>query len=111
MNKNRQRTFIENVQPLVDNGLYPIKREPGDKVHVTADIFRDGHQKICAWVEYRVAGRQKWNYVRMECTNPGLDFWEAEFEVDQIGFYEYCLASYCDDYATWVFDMADVKRS
>lgn len=101
---NRLRTFIENVQPLVDNGLYPIKREPGDTVHITADIFRDGHQKICAWVKYRVAGRQKWNSVRMECTNPGLDFWEAEFTVEQVGFYEYNLVSYCDDYATWVFD-------
>lgn len=101
---NRQRTFIENVQPLVDNGLYPIKREPGDNIHITADIFRDGHQKICAWVEYRVMGRQKWYTSKMVCTNPGLDFWEADFQVEQLGFYEYCLASYCDDYGTWVAD-------
>ncbi len=104
MTKNRKRALIENVRPLVDAGVYPLKREPGDSVKVTAEIFRDGHQKVVAWVEYRASGRNKWHKVPMECINPGLDLWETEFKVEQAGFYEYRIATYCEEYGTWVFD-------
>jgi starch synthase (maltosyl-transferring) len=102
--KNRKRVLIENVRPLVDNGVYPIKREIGDVVPVTADIFRDGHQKICAWVEYRHIGKKKWHKVKMDCINPGLDLWEANYKVEQIGLYEYRIVAYCEDFGSWLFD-------
>ena len=41
--------LIEDIQPQVDCGRYPIKREVGDAVEVTADIFRDGHDLLAAW--------------------------------------------------------------
>ena len=104
MTRNRKRAFIENVRPLVDAGTYPLKREPGDGVKVIADIFRDGHQKVAAWVEYRPVDRKKWHKVPMTCTNPGMDLWETEFKVDQVGFYEYMIVAYCEEYGTWVFD-------
>lgn len=102
--KNRKRVLIENIRPLVDGGLYPLKREPGDQVEVIAEIFRDGHQKICAWIEYRHSGKKTWHKVAMPCTNPGLDLWEAAFTVEQIGFYSYRIAAYCEDYGTWLID-------
>ena len=40
--------LIENVEPLVDCGRYALKREEGDRVDVTADIFREGHDLIAA---------------------------------------------------------------
>lgn len=104
MTRNRKRALIENVRPLVDNGLYPLKREPGDRVQVVADIFRDGHQKVVAWVEYRPLSRKKCHRVPMLCTNPGMDLWEAEFTVEQIGFYEYQIVTYCEEFGTWIYD-------
>ena len=35
-------------QPHVDDGRYPIKRVAGEQIRVTADIFADGHDSICA---------------------------------------------------------------
>ena len=102
--KNKRRVIIENVQPLVDSGYYPIKREVGDKLHVTADIFRDGHQKIAVWLAYRHSSDKRWCHEQMTCTNPGLDIWEGEFEVKKIGFYEYRIEAYCEDFGTWVED-------
>lgn len=102
--KNRKRIIIEKIRPLVDNGAYPIRREQGDMLQVTADVFRDGHQKVCAWVEYRSAGRKNWLKVKMDCTNPGLDIWETSFLVDKLGFYEYRIAAYCEDFGTWLSD-------
>lgn len=103
-NKNRKRVLIENIRPLVDCGLYPLKREPGDEVEVIAELFRDGHQKIAAWVEYRPSKRKDWHKVEMVCTNAGLDLWQTAFKVENIGFYDYLIASYCEDYGTWVAD-------
>ncbi len=102
--KNKKRIIIENVKPLVDSGRCPLKREAGDSVKVIADIFRDGHQKITAWVAYRHQGKKDWAFMPMICTNPGLDVWESEFSVDKIGFYEYQIEAYCEDFGTWVLD-------
>jgi hypothetical protein len=37
--------IVENLQPVVDGGSFPIKAVPGEIIEVTADIFRDGHDK------------------------------------------------------------------
>ena len=44
---------IENVAPAVDCGRYPVKREVDDVVEVTADIFREGHEQLLAFLKFR----------------------------------------------------------
>ena len=51
--KGKSRVIIENVQPQIDQGLYPAKRTVGERVDVTADIFGDGHDHLRAQVLYR----------------------------------------------------------
>ncbi len=41
-----RRVVIENVEPQVDCGRFPIKRTIGDRVLVSADIFADGHDVL-----------------------------------------------------------------
>ena len=48
---------IENLQPLVDGGRYPIKRVVGEDVVVEADIFKDGHDIVAAALKWRVTRR------------------------------------------------------
>jgi starch synthase (maltosyl-transferring) len=103
-NKHKKRILIENVRPLIDHGRYAIKLEKGDQLEIAADIFRDGHQKICARVELKSPGKRHWQQIRMKCTNPGLDLWETSFEMDKIGYHKYQVVAYCDDYNTWVMD-------
>ena len=40
------RVVIENIRPQLDCGRFPIKRTPGEMVHVVADIFADGHDVL-----------------------------------------------------------------
>src|SRR5260370_32332703 len=58
------RTFlsvvIENVQPLLDGGDYPIKRVVGEDLVVEADIFKDGHDVVAAGLKWRVLGKREW---------------------------------------------------
>src|SRR5690348_7773122 len=34
---------IENVEPEIDGGRWPIKRVVGETIDVAADIFKEGH--------------------------------------------------------------------
>lgn len=83
----RDSLVIENVRPLVNAGQFPIKREPGDSVTVQADIFRCSHEKYDAAIEYRQAGKKKWEKAPMAFVDN--DLWEGSFTVKSIGFYEY----------------------
>ena len=42
------RVIIEAVEPQVDGGRFPIKRVVGEKVAVSADIYKEGHDKRAA---------------------------------------------------------------
>ena len=44
----RARAIIAGVLPQVDAGHYPVKRLAGDVLHISADVFADGHDLIAA---------------------------------------------------------------
>ena len=48
---------IENLQPLVDGGRYPVKRVVGEDLVVEADVFKDGHDVVAALLKWRALGR------------------------------------------------------
>ena len=49
----RRTVVIEAVEPLVDGGRYPLKREVGAVLEVTADIFKEGHDVLVASLLHR----------------------------------------------------------
>src|SRR5467141_5324707 len=53
MPERRGSTVIENVQPQLDGGRYPVARLAGEPVRVTADIFKEGHDDLAAVVRWR----------------------------------------------------------
>ena len=53
MPERRGSTVIENVQPQLDGGRYPVARLAGEPLRVTADIFKEGHDELAAVVRWR----------------------------------------------------------
>ena len=51
----RRRVLIENVQPEIDCGRFPIKRVIGERVDVEADVFNDSHDALSCLLRYRQA--------------------------------------------------------
>ncbi|HOY69060.1 MAG TPA: alpha-1,4-glucan--maltose-1-phosphate maltosyltransferase [Candidatus Ozemobacteraceae bacterium] len=98
------RILIEQVRPSVDDGRYPIKREAGDSVEVTADVFRDGHDQIVVWLLDRKVGAKEWHRSPMRCINAGLDVWQGRFTVVEIGAHEYAIEASCDLFGSWASD-------
>ena len=98
-----RKVVIENVQPEVDCGRFPIKRTIGESVEVTADIFADGHDVLYAVLRHRPASRPDWQEVPMQpLVN---DSWQAEFQVEAEGRHIYTLQAWSDRFLTWSRDI------
>jgi starch synthase (maltosyl-transferring) len=97
--KGQTRVIIENVQPQVDEGLYPAKRTVGERVDVTANIFGDGHDHIRARILYKKEGEAKWQ--EKEMVHTMNDEWQASFYVEEKGIYRFTLQAWIDHFDTW----------
>ncbi len=96
--------LIEDVRPQIDCGRYPIKREVGDRLSVTADIFREGHDKIAAVLQYRLQGHVAWSEVDM--TYIDNDRWGATIELTENARYEYRIEAVPDPFESWRDEIA-----
>src|SRR5215472_12771137 len=74
------RVVIENVQPEVNSGQFPVKRILGNEVFVTADIHADGHDVLAAVLCYRPLDRTEWTEISM--TDQGNDVWRGQFRME-----------------------------
>src|SRR5262245_56058187 len=110
-----RRVIIEHVKPEIDAGRFPIKRTPGERVHVTAAIHADGHDVLAASLWYRhvdhdgetvstpvpatfdaAAGWQEAVMVPL-----GNDEWSGSFTVGGLGGAEYTIEAWVDTFASW----------
>jgi starch synthase (maltosyl-transferring) len=93
------RVWIENLCPQVDSGRFPVKRTVGEQVIVTADIFADGHDALCAALIYRRHSEETWRETPMVFR--GNDVWTAEFIIEALEPYSYTVEAWLDPFATW----------
>ncbi|MCD6028033.1 MAG: alpha,4-glucan--maltose-phosphate maltosyltransferase [Thermomicrobiales bacterium] len=91
--------IIERVQPEIDGGRYPVKRVQSDILEVSADIFKDGHDKIAAVVKYRRADEDDWREAEMRLVDN--DRWAGEILLTDNTRYVYTIEAFPDRWATW----------
>lgn len=103
----RARAVIENVQPEIDGGQFPIKRVVGESVIVEADIFADGHDVVECLLLHRREGDDAWSELAMKPL--GNDRWRGEFRVTKVGRAQYTVMAWVDPFLSWVRDLK--KRS
>ena len=90
---------ILDVWPRIDCGRFPIKREVGDTLDVWADIFKDGHDKLGALLEYRTWREPGWRSAPMAFFDN--DRWHGQMVLDENTRYEYRVVAFLDELATW----------
>jgi starch synthase (maltosyl-transferring) len=97
------RTFpsvvIENVQPLLDGGDYPIKRIVGEDLAVEADIFKDGHDVVAAVLKWRVVGKRAWRETPMSFVDN--DRWRGVCTLYDAAIHEYTVEAWTDTFRSW----------
>jgi starch synthase (maltosyl-transferring) len=95
------RIVIDDVRPRTPN-LFPAKAVVGETVHVSADVFRDGHDllggRVC-WRPAPTTGNGKWQTAPLR--ELGNDRWEAVLEPSTLGRHELVVEAWTDRYATW----------
>ena len=97
------RVVIENVQPEVDGGRFPIKRTVGETVRVRADIFADGHDVLRAVLLHRRTDEQDWREEDMRLVEN--DRWAGAFTAGVLGRHAYTLVGWVDGWGSWAADL------
>jgi len=92
--------MIDDVRPRTPSGL-PAKAAIGERVPVTAEIFRDGHDHMAGRVRWRTIGESAWFQAPLTLVNAGLDQWAGSFVPDRIGRHEFQIEAWTDRFATW----------
>jgi starch synthase (maltosyl-transferring) len=90
---------IEDVQPELDCGRFAVKREVGDTLEVTADIYKEGHDAIAAAIRYRIEGAEEWREQRMHFVDN--DRWSGTLLLEENARYEYTVIAWTDDFGSW----------
>jgi starch synthase (maltosyl-transferring) len=94
---------IEHVEPEIDAGRFPVKRTPGERVVVEADIFAEGHDELACVLLHRPAGEEEWLETPMRALVN--DRWRGEFQVGGPGRHVFTLEGWVDPFHTWVRDL------
>ncbi len=101
--EGKKRVTIEKVLPEVDDGKFPIKRVPGQSVHVQAHIISDGHDEKTAFLYYCHSSDMAWQ--EKELSLLYNDEWIGDFEIEKEGTYYYTVRSWIDHFKTWQNDL------
>ena len=99
----RRTVVIESVEPAVDGGRYPVKREVGAVLEVSADIFKDGHEVLVAYLRYRRDGDRAWLETPMRFVDN--DRWAGAFTLAATGRYRYTVEALPEPFLSWLADL------
>lgn len=92
---------ITKVWPTVDSGKYPAKAIVGEVLQFGATAFREGHDRLA--VELILTDpKGKSSTHRLLQQNAGLDTWELELQLTEVGSYRFQVAAWDDLYETWL---------
>ncbi len=98
---------IENVQPSIDGGRYAVKRVVGERVDVSCDLFKEGHDVLVARIAWRQLSPEKaktdWQFEPMKSV--GNDRYEGHFALDVNGRYAFTVEAWPDLFATWTLEL------
>jgi starch synthase (maltosyl-transferring) len=96
---------IENVQPQIDCGRYPVKRVAGETVRVTADAFKEGHDELSVALRWRKLGAGESEPQEMALRPLGNDAWEGQFPLFEVGTYGFLVEAWPDAFRTWASEL------
>ncbi len=103
------RVVIEEVSPSFPGDNFYVKRVLDEPVSVSAFIYADGHQALSADLLFREVGGKNWKRTPMEFK--GNDAWGAEFTGGKIGYYEFIIEGWINEYKTWLNDLEKRKKA
>ncbi len=99
----KRTVVIEAVAPAVDDGRYPVKQEVGAEVEVGADIFKEGHEVLVAFLKFRRARESAWREAPMRHVDN--DRWAGRFTLEANDRWVFTIEALADPFRTWLDDL------
>lgn len=93
---------VQDVRPSTPHG-YPAKGLVGERIPVTASIFREGHDVLAARALLRKGGQV---VSTGDLTHQGNDVWSGWVVANELGAHELVVEAWTDRYATWAHKAA-----
>jgi starch synthase (maltosyl-transferring) len=106
-----EQIVIEGLEPATADGQLALKAVVGDTIAIGATVFRHGHERVRAAVQWRGPGSETTGEIAMTLVNPGLDRWRCELPLDRVGRYRVAVLGWTDAYASWVEELAKRIRA
>ncbi|MGH3741165.1 MAG: alpha-1,4-glucan--maltose-1-phosphate maltosyltransferase [Micromonosporaceae bacterium] len=111
------------MSPLVACGEHPAKAVVGERVPISATVYREGHEAIGCGVAWRGPDAETVDallregetvdallrddtdrsFTRMITPTPGTDRWQTEIIPDRIGLWTFVIEAWADPYLTWAY--------
>jgi starch synthase (maltosyl-transferring) len=106
-----EQVVIEGVEPTTADGQVAVKAIAGDTIAIEATVFRHGHERVRAAVQWRGPGDDTIREIAMALVNPGLERWRCELTLDRVGRYRLAVIGWTDVYASWLEELAKRIRA
>lgn len=97
--QDAETVVIQNVSPMLDGGRHAVKRAVGQDLTVEADIFKEGHDVVCALLKWRRKGGTTWSETPMSFVIN--DRWQGVIPLTDIGSWEYTVEAWGDAFRSW----------
>jgi starch synthase (maltosyl-transferring) len=95
---------IENVEPCIDGGRFPVKRIVGEELKVSAHVSKNGHDQISVLLKWRKIGNPDWHQTPMAQTEN--DRWEAACHFIENALHTYTVEVWEDTFESWRVEYA-----
>jgi starch synthase (maltosyl-transferring) len=105
MSQGAGSIIIENVQPQLEGGRYPVKRAAGERVRVSADVFKEGHDELVVVARYRQLTPRTDEPREVRLQPLGNDAWAGEFPIPLNGLYGFVIEAWPDQVRTWADEL------
>ncbi|CAA9574483.1 MAG: GH13_3 / GH13 / GH13_38 [uncultured Thermomicrobiales bacterium] len=102
--ENAARVIIAEVRPHLGGGRHAIKRVVGERLRVSADILKEGHDTLAAEVRHRALPAGAWRHTPLAFSYED-DEWSAEIPLGPVGLTEYTVAAWTERYASWAEEL------
>ncbi|MFP4489037.1 MAG: alpha-1,4-glucan--maltose-1-phosphate maltosyltransferase [Bacteroidales bacterium] len=99
----QQRVIIENVQPVINCGEFPVKRVLNDTIKVEADIFCDSHDVVIAELSWKHSKDDRSETKEMHYDIN--DRWYGRFKLGRTGTWHFSIQAWADQFRTWHRDI------
>ena len=95
------RIPVTEVEPVIEDGLWPVKAVENESFPVRATVFREGHDALGAEVVLLDPQGKETMRSRMYDVARGLDRLEAWIKPTSVGDWSFRVDTFCDPYKTW----------